>query len=69
MRYPQVYDGDRVRPTMSGYRIMCCDCGLVHKLDFFIVKTGRRRHVEIKIARDLRATAATRRKKKTVKSL
>jgi hypothetical protein len=36
----------------------CCDCGLVHRMDFRIVK-GR---VQFRPFRDKRATAAARRK-------
>lgn len=34
---------DWLSPKMSGYRMACCDCGLVHELDFSVarvVKTG-----------------------------
>lgn len=27
-----------VAPLMKGYKMACCDCGLVHDLDFQIVK-------------------------------
>lgn len=38
MKYQQVYDGQWVRPVMNGYRMMCCDCGLVHELDFKVIE-------------------------------
>ena len=47
---------------MRGYRMMCCDCGLVHRLNFYIVVKGRRRKVQFKAWRDYRSTAATRRR-------
>lgn len=25
-----------VQPTVTGYRMACCDCGLVHELEFVI---------------------------------
>lgn len=29
---------DWIRPTMNGYHISCCDCGLVHTLNFRALK-------------------------------
>jgi hypothetical protein len=49
---------------MSSYKIQCCDCGLVHRFVFAVVKQGKRNRVAFKISRDNRATAAVRRKKK-----
>lgn len=39
------------------YHLACCDCGLVHKMNFR-VKDGR---VQFRVFRDERATAAIRR--------
>lgn len=33
-RYPKPKAGELVIPDMKGYRLACCDCGLVHRLDF-----------------------------------
>lgn len=63
MRYQQQYDGDIIRPQMRGYKIRCCDCGLVHVIDFRVVKVGRGHGVELKVKLDLRSTAASRRAK------
>ena len=63
MRYKQQHDGDVVRPQMKGYRIKCCDCGLVHRMDFFVVKCGRGHEVRFKVWRDKRATANARKRK------
>lgn len=41
MRYKQIYEGDTVKPVMKGYRMECCGCGLVHLLDFHVIKHGR----------------------------
>jgi hypothetical protein len=57
--YTQIEDGERVKPPMRGYKICCCDCGLIHRMDFFIVR-GR---VQFEVRRDNRATAAARRRK------
>jgi CxxC motif-containing protein len=29
---------DWIKPQMKGYKMACCDCGLVHKLDFEVIK-------------------------------
>jgi hypothetical protein len=66
VKYTQVYDGEPVQPKRRGYRLMCCDCGLVHVLDFYLVKyaDGRRRKIRFVARRDVRATAAARRKRR-----
>lgn len=62
MKYVQKHDGDRVRPIMKGYRMRCCDCELVHVLDFFVIPWGRGRKVEFKVTRDNRATKSSRKR-------
>lgn len=64
MRYDQQFDGDRVRPVMRGYRMMCCDCSKIHVLNFYVVRHKGRLVVEFKVREDKRATAAARRKKR-----
>lgn len=40
--YPKVSPGESVMPEMQGYKMACCDCALVHSIDFKVVKvTGR----------------------------
>ncbi len=63
MRYRQQYDGDLVRPVMKGYRMMCCDCGKVHILDFRVIRWGRGHKVEFRVKEDARATQRIRRRK------
>lgn len=58
MKYRQEYDGEWIRPARKGYKIKCCDCGLVHKINFRI----RKGNIEYQPFRDNRATAAVRRK-------
>jgi hypothetical protein len=29
---------DWIKPIMKGYRIACCDCGLVHNMEFKVIK-------------------------------
>lgn len=56
-RFPLLEDGDWVRPHPKDYKIACCDCGLVHKLQFKIKKD----RVYFRAFRDNRATANVRR--------
>jgi hypothetical protein len=63
VRYGQVLDGERIRPKMKGWKQACCDCGLVHRFEFFIVPNQfKRLVVEFTARRDARATAARRRR-------
>jgi hypothetical protein len=66
--YDVISYGEWTRPRMRNFREQCCDCGLIHRLDFRIVdgRTGARARlrglqVEFRIRRDDRATAAARR--------
>lgn len=58
MRYYVQSDGEWVRPARLGYKMACCSCGLVHRMQFRVVKG----HVEFRAWRDNRATAQRRRK-------
>lgn len=63
-------------PKMSGYRMKCCDCGLVHDVDFRVVKykhskscfykviRGKNTQVHIRVRRNERCTSAGRRTRK-----
>ena len=67
MKYKQQFNGDWVQPIRRGYKAACCDCGLVHRLNFRIVLDKRgRRFIQFQVFRDERATAAKRRGKKYV---
>lgn len=59
--YPKPEAGEWVQPVRRGYKMACCDCGLVHKLDFRIHKS----RVQFRVFRDNRATGAIRRWMKT----
>ena len=58
MKYYPQKDGEWMQPK-RGYKMACCDCGLVHRVEFRVVK-GR---VQFRAWRDNRATAARRRKR------
>lgn len=42
--FPQVHAGEWVQPRRKDYRMKCCDCGLVHKLEFKLVPYGDNKH-------------------------
>lgn len=51
-----------VQPRRKGYKLACCDCGLVHAMDFRLVASANGgRHIQFRVKRDNRATAAVRR--------
>lgn len=55
--YYQVTDGEWIRVPRRGYKEMCCDCSLVHRLNFRVNAKG---HIEIQTFRDGRATGGAR---------
>lgn len=56
-RYETPEAGEWVRPIEEGYKFACCDCGLVHRMDF---RVGGDR-AEFRVFRDNRATGQMRR--------
>ena len=36
-----VSDGEWIKPKRRGYLIQCCDCGLIHRMNFKLIKIGR----------------------------
>lgn len=57
MPYETPGEGEWVQPVREGYKMQCCDCGLVHRVDFRI-REGR---VQFRVFRDSRATGQIRR--------
>lgn len=57
MAYEKPKAGQWVQPIRRGYKMACCDCGLVHTMNFRVVK-GR---AQFNVYRNNRATAAKRR--------
>lgn len=55
-------DGSWIEPTRRGFQWACCDCGLVHDLDFRVSKGGR--VLEFRTVRNERETAKLRKKDK-----
>ena len=61
MKYTQAYDGEWIEPK-RGYKVACCDCGLIHKIEFRISPHGK---IQFRAFRDNRATAARRHRKRS----
>ncbi|HYF54675.1 MAG TPA: hypothetical protein VEA41_10490 [Salinarimonas sp.] len=59
----RVKPGEWVQPTPRGYLMACCDCGLVHRLNFRVVKYagGKRTKVQFQAFRDEPETRKLRR--------
>lgn len=55
--YEKPKAGEWVQPVRNGYKMACCDCGLVHNMDFR-VKEGR---AQFRVFRNNRSTALMRR--------
>ncbi len=55
--YDQIYDGEWCTWNLRRNKLQCCDCGLVHVVDYR-VRDGK---VESRFERDERATQAVRR--------
>lgn len=56
-RYPPEKENKWIQPIRKGYGLACCDCGLVHELDFRIHK----RHIQLRARRKPRSTGQVRR--------
>ena len=61
MKYKPETAGKWIYPVKRGYKMMCCDCGLVHTIDFDHIPYGNGRKIRIRAWRDNRATANARR--------
>lgn len=61
-KYTQIRDGQWFAPRRKGHRLMCCDCGLVHVVDFAVLtlRNGGKK-IAMRAFRDNRATANARR--------
>jgi hypothetical protein len=57
MTYDKPKSGEWVQPVEDGHKLCCCDCGLVHTMDFRVVD-GR---AQFRVFRNNRATAQVRR--------
>jgi hypothetical protein len=64
IEYYHVTDGEWVSVDRKDNRDQCCDCGLVHRVNYRVTPKGK---IEVQVFRDKRATAALRRKFKFTK--
>ncbi len=62
-KYIKAKDGEWLQPVRKGYKLTCCDCGLVHKLNFRIVN----HRIQFQAFRDNRATGQRRRQRNETK--
>lgn len=56
-KYPSVEPGEWERVKARNFKLMCCDCSLVHVIDIRKTESG----YEMRFRRDNRATEAARR--------
>jgi hypothetical protein len=67
-KYTEPQAGEWVQPVRKGYKMACCDCGLVHNLDFRIVETKRGKFIQFRAFRNERSTALMRRHRRARES-
>lgn len=68
MKYHQEVEGKNgwsrwISPKRKGYKMCCCDCGLVHNMDFKIVG----KEIFFRAQRNNRATGQVKRRKLKMK--
>lgn len=72
MKHPvkRAKEGEWVHPKLKNYRLICCDCGLAHKMDFVILTSedGTQQGIAFRAFRDEKATAAERRARERVET-
>jgi hypothetical protein len=68
VKYRDEEDRKWVTPRRRDYRMMCCDCGLVHSLDFRIVSGYGGKQIQFRATRLDRSTSAARRAKRFKRS-
>ncbi len=65
MNYRQVEAGEWVQPIRRGYKLVCCDCDLVHTVNFRLAKKSNGAcFIQFQAFRDEPATVAARKKRK-----
>lgn len=58
--YYHVTDGEWITVPKRGYKEQCCDCGLIHRMNFKVDDDG---NIHIQTFRDPRATGGARKNK------
>ena len=62
-KYPTVEAGEWVKPKRRFYYMGCCDCGLVHKLEFALRPVTNGKGIFFRAWREESQTAALRKRK------
>lgn len=64
MKYVKPKENEWVQPIRKGHKMMCCDCGLVHDMDFRLVPrvNGQGQFIQFRGRRNKRSTAQARRR-------
>lgn len=57
MKFDEPKANEWVLPIRKGYKMACCDCGLVHEIDFRV----KDRRIQFRVRRNNRSTAMVRR--------
>ena len=57
-RYERPEEGEWIEPVLVGYKFACCDCGLVHNIDFSVADDG---DPKFRVFRNNRSTGQMRR--------
>ena len=60
MKYPTILDGEWTYPVRKGFKLACCDCGLVHNVDFRLVG-DKKKQIHLRMKRNGRSTGQIRR--------
>lgn len=59
---PKITSSEWVQPKRKYYYMGCCDCGLVHKIEFALAKRGARNFILLRAWRDEKATKRLRKR-------
>lgn len=59
MKYKEMPEGEWITPVHKKFKMICCDCGLVHDVDFRLYN----RKIQIKVIRNNCSTSNVRRAK------
>jgi len=60
--YPVAQPGQWIQPSNKGFRMACCDCGLVHIMNFRISTKKGKRRIQLQAFRDNKETRKLRRR-------
>ena len=62
--YPTPGAGEWVGPKRKYYYMACCDCCLVHKIEFALMKWPNGKRIIMRVWRDNKRTGQLRRRRK-----